>query len=151
MKYSKIKVCILFFKVFFTRVQYSVDIGLPWWLSGKEPSYQCKKHKRHSLIPGLGRSFGRGHGNPLQYSCLENPMDRGAWRATIHGVANLRHDWSDLVHMYSIHITSICIGKPKILVTLLQYSFILVIWNWNWFLKLELISPRYALNDCAGH
>ena len=37
-------------------------------------------------IPGLGRSPGGGHGNPLQYSCLENPMDRGAWQATIHGV-----------------------------------------------------------------
>ena len=39
------------------------------------------------LIPGLGRSPGRGHGNPLQYSCLENPMDRGAWWATVHRVA----------------------------------------------------------------
>ena len=38
-------------------------------------------------IPGLGRSPGGGHGNPLQYSCLENPMDRGAWWATVHGVA----------------------------------------------------------------
>ena len=38
-------------------------------------------------IPGSGRSPGGGHGNPLQYSCLENPMDRGAWRATVHGVA----------------------------------------------------------------
>ena len=38
-------------------------------------------------IPGLGRSPGGGHGNPLQYSCLENPMDRGAWWATAHGVA----------------------------------------------------------------
>ena len=38
-------------------------------------------------IPGLGRSSGVGNGNPLQYSCLENPMDRGAWRATVHGVA----------------------------------------------------------------
>ena len=37
-------------------------------------------------IPGLGRSPGGRHGNPLQYSCLENPMDRGAWWATIHGV-----------------------------------------------------------------
>ena len=37
-------------------------------------------------IPGLGRSPGGGHGNPLQYSCLKNPMDRGAWRATVHGV-----------------------------------------------------------------
>ena len=39
-------------------------------------------------IPGLGRSPGGGHGNPLQYSCLENPMDRGAWCPTVHGVAN---------------------------------------------------------------
>ena len=37
-------------------------------------------------IPGLGRSPGGGHGNPLQHSCLENPMDRGAWRATVHRV-----------------------------------------------------------------
>ena len=39
------------------------------------------------LIPGLGRSLGEGNGNPLQCSCLENPMDRGAWRAAVHGVA----------------------------------------------------------------
>ena len=38
-------------------------------------------------IPGLGRSPGEGHGNPFQYSCLENPMDRGAWQTTVHGVA----------------------------------------------------------------
>ena len=39
-----------------------------------------------SLIPGWGRSSGEGNGNPLQYSCLGNPMDRGAWRAAVHGV-----------------------------------------------------------------
>ena len=39
------------------------------------------------LIPGSGRFPGEGNGNPLQCSCLENPMDRGAWRATVHGVA----------------------------------------------------------------
>ena len=39
------------------------------------------------LIPGLGGSPGEGNGNPLQYSCLENPIDRGAWRATVHEVA----------------------------------------------------------------
>ena len=39
------------------------------------------------FIPGSARSPGRGNGNPLQYSCLENPMDRGAWWATVHGVA----------------------------------------------------------------
>ena len=38
------------------------------------------------MIPGLERSAGEGNGNPLQYSCLGNPMDRGAWRATVHGV-----------------------------------------------------------------
>ena len=43
-------------------------------------------------IPGSGRSPGEGNGNPLQYSCLENPMDRGAWWATVHGVERVRHD-----------------------------------------------------------
>ena len=38
-------------------------------------------------VPGSGRYHGGGHGNPLQYSCLENPMDRGAWWAMVHGVA----------------------------------------------------------------
>ena len=42
------------------------------------------------LMPGLGRSPGDGNGNPLQYSCLENPMDGGAWQATVHGVAKNR-------------------------------------------------------------
>ena len=43
-------------------------------------------------IPGLGRSPGEGNGNPLQYSCLENLMDRGAWQATVHGVARVGHN-----------------------------------------------------------
>ena len=46
-------------------------------------------------IPGSGRSPGEGNGNPLQYSCLENTMDRGAWWATIHGVAKSRTRLSD--------------------------------------------------------
>ena len=41
------------------------------------------------LIPGLGRSPGDGHGKPLRYFCLENPMDRGAWQATVHRVTEL--------------------------------------------------------------
>ena len=43
-------------------------------------------------IPGVGRSFGEGHGNPIQYSCLENSMDRGAWWATVHGLQRVGHD-----------------------------------------------------------
>ena len=44
------------------------------------------------LIPGSGRVFGEGNGNPLQYSCLENPMNRGAWQATVHWVTRVRHN-----------------------------------------------------------
>ena len=47
-------------------------------------------------IPGPGRSSGRGDGNPVQYSCLGNPVDRGAWRATVHGVSKNRTRLSDL-------------------------------------------------------
>ena len=49
-------------------------------------------------IPGSGRSPGEGNGNPLQYSCLENPMDGGAWWATVHGVAKSRTRLSDFTH-----------------------------------------------------
>ena len=44
------------------------------------------------MIPGSERSSGEGNGYPLHYSCLENPMDRGAWQATIHGIARVEHD-----------------------------------------------------------
>ena len=53
----------------------------------KGPTCSAGAAEDEGLIPGLGRSPGGGHSNPLQYSCLENPMDRGAWRATVHGVA----------------------------------------------------------------
>ena len=55
--------------------------------SGKEPACQCRRLRDTGLIPGWGRSPGGGTGNPLQYSCLENPMDRGAWQSTVHRVA----------------------------------------------------------------
>ena len=45
-------------------------------------------------IPGSGRPPGEENGNPLQYSCLVNPMDRGAWQATVYGVTRVRHDWA---------------------------------------------------------
>ena len=61
--------------------------GLLLWLSGKESACNAGTARDVSLIPGSGRSSGGGHGNPLQYSCLENSMDRGAWQTTVHGVA----------------------------------------------------------------
>ena len=58
--------------------------GFPWWLSSKE-STTCNAGGASST-PGSGRSPGKGNGNPLQYSCLGNPMERGAWWAVVHGV-----------------------------------------------------------------
>ena len=52
-------------------------MGLPWWLSSKESSCNAEDTGNVSLIPGLERSPEGGYGNPLQYSCLENPVDRG--------------------------------------------------------------------------
>ena len=56
----------------------------------KNPSANAGDIRDMGSIPGLGRSPGEGHGNPLQDSCLENPMDKGAWRATVHGVTQSR-------------------------------------------------------------
>ena len=57
-------------------------MGFPGSSDGKESACNAGDP---SLIPGLGRSPGERNGNPLKYSCLENPMDKGAWHATIHG------------------------------------------------------------------
>ena len=72
--------------------------GLPWWLSGKESACNAGVTEDVGLIFGLGRSFGGEHGNLLQYSCLENPVDRGAWRATVHRVAK---SWTWLKHAHT--------------------------------------------------
>ena len=56
----------------------------------RNPSAFAGDARAVGLIPGSGRSPGIGNGNPLQYSCLENPMDRGAWWAIVHGLAKSR-------------------------------------------------------------
>jgi len=56
-------------------------------LAAKNPPPNAGDVRGGGLIPRLGRSPGGGHGNPLHYSCLENPMDRGTWQATVHSVA----------------------------------------------------------------
>ena len=62
-------------------------LGFPDGSSGKESACSAGAAGDAGSIPGSGRSPGGGYGNPLQYSCLENPMDRGAWQATVHRVA----------------------------------------------------------------
>ena len=63
--------------------------GFPRSSVGKESACNAGQP---GLIPGSGRSRGKVNGNPLHYSCLENPTDRGAWQATVHGVARVGHD-----------------------------------------------------------
>ena len=61
----------------------------------KSPPINAGDTRDAGLVPGLGRSLGGGNSTPLQYSCLENPMDRGAWWATVHGVAKSQTRLSD--------------------------------------------------------
>ena len=64
----------------------SAFISFPGGISGKKPAYRCKRHKRCRFDPWVRKIWMRAC-NPLQYSCLENAMDRGAWRAMVHSVA----------------------------------------------------------------
>ena len=64
-----------------------------WCLSSKESACNAGDTEDVGLTPGSGRSSGGGHGNPLQYSCLENPVDRGTWQATVHRVTK---SWTGL-------------------------------------------------------
>ena len=78
--------------------------GLPWWFSGKESACQLGDV---GSVPGSGRCPGEGNGSPLQYSYLENSMDRGAWWALVHGVAKNRKRLSNThSRQYS------CLGNP---------------------------------------
>ena len=82
------------YSVFF-KLKPELCVPIHWDFPGgsvsKESAYNAGNAGDMSLIPGLGRSPGQGNGNPLQYSWLGKSTDRGAWRATVHGVAK-RHD-----------------------------------------------------------
>ena len=75
-------------------------IRLPQWLSGKKSAHSAEDAGDVGSIPGSGRSLGGGNGNPLQYSCQENPMDRGSWRATVRGVLESQTQLSKHVHLH---------------------------------------------------
>ena len=77
--------------------------GLPRWLSGKDSSCSAGDAEDMGLILELGRSPGEENDNPLQYSCLGNPTDRGAWRATVHRVAK---SWTQLSEYRCLHFHS---------------------------------------------
>ena len=81
-------------------------MGFPGGSVGIESNHNGGEAGDTGLIPESGRSPGGGHGNPLQYSCLKNPMDRGPWRATVHKFAELDRTEYAHTHTYT-HIYSI--------------------------------------------
>ena len=79
----------------------SIDLGFP---GGSEVKVSACNAGDLGSIPGSGGSPGEGNGNPLQYSCLENPMDGGAWWATVHGVAKSWTQLSDFTFTFHFSI-----------------------------------------------
>ena len=75
--------------------KYGYYVIFPSGASGKESVCQCMRHKRPEFKPWVGKIPGEGHGYPLQYFCLENPMDRGAWWASVYRVSKSRTRLSD--------------------------------------------------------
>ena len=73
-----------------------MKVGLPCWLRGKESACDAGAAEDRGLIPESGRFPEGGHGNPFQYACLENPMDREAWWATVIGSQRVGHEKSSL-------------------------------------------------------
>ena len=80
--------------------------------SGKKPDCQCRKQSDEGSIPGTGRSSGGGHGNPFQDSCLENPRDRRACWATVHGVTKSR-TWLKWLSRYTLFCSLYFIPSKK--------------------------------------
>ena len=78
------------------------DMGFPGGTSSKESPLPIQEMQDLGLFPELGRPPEGGHGNPLPYSCLENPMDRAAWWATVHGGAKRRARLSDFTSLHSL-------------------------------------------------
>ena len=83
-------------------------MNFPGSTSGKEPAWQYKSLSDVGLIPGSGRSPGGEHGNPLQYPCLENPTNRGAWWAIIHKVTNSQTGLKQL-SMHTRRCVCVCV------------------------------------------
>ena len=88
--YFSLLIKMIIFKIFFPLMLHSLILPVSILLSESDSKESACNAGDPGSTPGLGRSPGEGNGNPLQYSCLENPMDREAWQATVHGVAKSR-------------------------------------------------------------
>ena len=82
------------------------DLGFPGGTSGKESACPCKRPRDVGSIPGSEKCPGGGNGTSLQYSCLENPMDRGAWQAAVRGFTKSQTRLSTDVHAMGSLLTT---------------------------------------------
>ena len=99
-------------------------MGFPGALVVKNSPANAGDIRDVGSLPGSGRSPGGGHDSSLQYSCLENPMDRGAWQATVHGVAK-----SQLKRLSTRTYTHL---SPRMLGTYIYVSNIFIRYWWKW-------------------
>ena len=95
-------------------------MGFPGGTSGREFPASAGEVREVGSIPGSGKSLGGGYGNPLQYSCLENPMDRGAWWAVVRRVTNSQTRRKQLSMYAYVHRTYInsCFSPLKLFIKL---------------------------------
>ena len=122
--------------------------GFPGGSDGRESA--CNAGDLGS-IPGSGRSPGQGNGTPLQYSCLKNSMDRGAWWAVVHGVANAAHNWVANTHILIIICLNVDVFESILLPNLLSFLVIYIhvfhqIWEvFSYLKKKKFFSAFYSL------
>ena len=109
----------------------------------KNPSVNARDIRNAVSVPGSGRSPGGGHGSPLQDSCLENPMDRGAWRATVHGVAK---SWTQLkwLNTHSSRWKPMKLTTYQLFLLLCTFPLMPVWKQLSWLLKCSFKSMTWA-------
>ena len=102
--------------------------GFPGGTSGKEPTWQCRRCKRRGFDPRVRKIPGGGHSNPLQYSCLENTVDRGAWWAMVHRVTKSQ-TW---LKWLSMHSQAVNLSIPLLdFCRELDSAFVLWVWSFS--------------------
>ena len=117
-------------------------VGPPWGLPGHSVIKNLPANAGNKgSIPGLGRSPGEGNGNPLQYSCLENPMDGGAWWAAVYGVSQSQ---TQLKRLSSSSILKIYFPKPW--VHILCFTLFFPILSVNLFFCLFVLNQFYCFS-----